>query len=322
MPKRTNLFQEIVEIIHRHMAENARVEASALLPSRTTGKLREVDVAIRARHAGYEVIVCVEAVARSRKANREWVDQMVGKHADLPTSKLVLVSEKGFTKDAREAALAQDAVPLAPDDLSGGDPARAVVGGIPSLWPKVISFQPETVSVNFAEDAPKQGWERDPPIVATEGDGVIGDIWDIVKQAYHDHFRELMEQIGMANIKENETRSVKLVLAPKEGNALQMGVNGETKTIYLVNANGQGYSVREIIVKATAKIEVSEIPLTHGRLGDVEVRFAYGQGKVGDRDALLVASAREGDEEGLLTIRVRPQEQSEDSGEVVQADAQ
>jgi hypothetical protein len=105
VPKRTNLFQEVVEILHRHMAVDATVEASALLTSRGTGTLREVDVVIRAKQAGHEVIVSVEAMARSRKADRKWVDEMVGKHADLPTSKLVLVSEKGFTKDARAREL-------------------------------------------------------------------------------------------------------------------------------------------------------------------------------------------------------------------------
>jgi hypothetical protein len=117
VPKRTNLFQEVVEILHRHMAGDATVEASAMLPSQSTGAPGEVDVVIRAKQAGHDVIVSVEAMARSRKADRTWVDSMVGKHADLPTSKLVLVSQRGFTEDARAAALARNAVPLAPEDL-------------------------------------------------------------------------------------------------------------------------------------------------------------------------------------------------------------
>jgi hypothetical protein len=68
VPKRSNLFQEVVEILHRHMAGNATVEASAMLPSQSTGALREVDVVIRAKQAGHDVIVSVEAMARSRKA--------------------------------------------------------------------------------------------------------------------------------------------------------------------------------------------------------------------------------------------------------------
>jgi hypothetical protein len=54
-------------------------------------------------------------------------------------------------------------------------------------------------------------------------------------------------------------------------------------------------------------IQVSEIPLRHGRLGEVSALFSYGEGKVGDRDALIVASTTEGAELGKLTIRVRPE---------------
>lgn len=135
MPKRRNLFQEVVEILHRHMAGDATVEASAMLPSQSTGALREVDVVIRAKQAGHDVIVSVEAMARSRKADRTWVDSMVGKHADLPTSKLVLVSQRGFTEDARAAALARNAVPLAPEDLPSSNRDRDVLKAVPALWP-------------------------------------------------------------------------------------------------------------------------------------------------------------------------------------------
>ncbi len=105
---------------------------------KSTGADREVDVVVRGTQAGHEVIVSVEAMSRSRKADREWVDQMVGKHADLPTSKLVLVSEKGFTRDARAAAIANHAVPLAPKGLAA-DPDRGVVTALTTLWPKVCS---------------------------------------------------------------------------------------------------------------------------------------------------------------------------------------
>jgi hypothetical protein len=55
------------------MAGDATVEASAMLPTQNTGALREVDVVICAKQAGHEVIVSVEAVARSavqREAGR------------------------------------------------------------------------------------------------------------------------------------------------------------------------------------------------------------------------------------------------------------
>jgi hypothetical protein len=60
-----------------------------------------------------------------------------------------------------------------------------------------------------------------------------------------------------------------------------------------------------VTVKGKVEIKVSQVPLTQGRLGEVNVTFGYGEGKVGDRDALLVLTESE---EGVtqLTMRVRP----------------
>lgn len=120
MPKRTNLFQEVVEIIHEHMAGDATVEPSAMLRNKRTGY--EVDVVLRSRSAGYEIVISVEAMGRSRPASVEWVEQMVYKHKDLPTSKLVLVAEKGFSPQARALAEAEGVAALAPEDLRTATP--------------------------------------------------------------------------------------------------------------------------------------------------------------------------------------------------------
>lgn len=102
-----------------------------MLRNTVTGDEREVDVVIRSRVAGHEVIVGVEATGKGRKADAPWVEGMVGKHADLPTSKLVLVSQAGFYEPARRLAIAKGAVPLAPEDLDAGDPDHAVLKALP-----------------------------------------------------------------------------------------------------------------------------------------------------------------------------------------------
>jgi hypothetical protein len=313
VPERTNLFQEVVEILHRHMAGDATVEASAKLPSRSTGTLREVDVAIRGRQAGYEVIVSVEAVARSRKADRKWVDEMVGKHADLPTSKLVLVAEKGFTRDARAAALASNAIPLAPEDLRSSDHDLDVVKAVPALWPKVVSFTIEELGVKFAEPAPNDGWGDSQPVVFVE-DGSLGDLMDVTQRLYEANFVELMEQIDLANATQDAVRQFTLVVEPAEGEELEIDVDGIRRTLHLLNADGRGYALRRITAVGKGEIEVSKIPLTQRRLGDWQVTFGYGEGKVGDRDALLVFSERD-DGGGALTIRVRPLGSGANAGE-------
>src|SRR5947209_6954097 len=119
MPKRTNSFQEVVAIIHRHLSDGGEVEESAFLVDRTTKRKREVDVTIRGSIAGYPVIVSVEASATERRASVEWVERMVGKHANLDTTTLVLVSEAGFTEQATERAEADAVITLQPEDVTG-----------------------------------------------------------------------------------------------------------------------------------------------------------------------------------------------------------
>jgi hypothetical protein len=141
----------------------------------------------------------------------------------------------------------------------------------------------------------------------------------VVHKVYKDKWLDLMEQLGLRDIEENEVRAFAVVIEPQEGEAVQIGVDGERKTIYLINANGNGYALRQIVAKGKGTITVSEIPLTHRRLGEVDVRFAYGEGKVGDRDALLVATDKGG--EGQLTIRIRPQKEGAALGDQEEIDA-
>lgn len=277
-----------------------------MLPSRDTGALKEVDVVIRSRHAGHEVIVSVEAVAWSRPADRNWVDKQLGRHADLPTSKLVLVSQSGFTKDARAAALARNAVPIAPEDLSGGDPSGKVVAAVKSLWPKMVTFEPHTFSVKFDDEAPKDGWSAEQPaLYADDGSRLADTIEEFVRPVYKREFLSLMEQIGLADIVDDEERQFTLVLTN-----LRPRLNGVERYVCLLNDNGRLYSLKSITVIGKGTIQVSEIPLIHGRLGEVHTLFSYGEGKIGGRDALVVATATEGDELGALTIRVRPKQET------------
>jgi hypothetical protein len=81
---------------------------------------------------------------------------MRAKHEHLETDKLVLVSEAGFTRQARELAEHFNIATLAPVDLGGDDPQGEVVNRLRSLWPKAVSLtarpgksdRPQTRRVN------------------------------------------------------------------------------------------------------------------------------------------------------------------------------
>lgn len=147
MPKRTNLFQQIIAVLHEHMSPGAEVEESSMLVDARTGQRREVDVVVRTEAAGYPVTVSVEANSSRRPADIEWVDRLIEKHRDLSTDKLVLVSQAGFTEPARKSAESKNAIALSPEDLTTDDPAGEIVNHLKSLWPKFISLRARSARI-------------------------------------------------------------------------------------------------------------------------------------------------------------------------------
>ena len=122
---------------------------------------------------------------------------------------------------------------------------------------------------------------------------------------------DLMEQIGLADVTKNEVRQLVFEVGSHDGGDILLPIDGVPKILFVLNENGRGYSVRRVRAVGPAEIKVSKIPLKRGRLGDVKLNFGFGEGKVGDRDALLVLTERD-EGGGLLTIRVRPQDPTPD----------
>jgi hypothetical protein len=184
------------------------------------------------------------------------------------------------------------------------------VRAVASLWPKVVAFTLESVGVQFAEPRPEAGW-GDQPLVFVESGQVLGNLTQVAMRVYSDRFPELVEQMGLAKIKEDVVKSFTLRIGPVEGTELQLGVNGLLRTLYLSNADGRGYALHSVIATGMGQITVSRVPLKEARLGEVNLTFGYGEGKVGDRDALLVRTEKD-DGGGALTIRFRPSEPPHD----------
>jgi hypothetical protein len=105
MPKRSNSFQRLIYHIQRQLAGQSTVTESKFLRDRVTLQEREVDVVIESKIGDYELIIGIECNASGRKATVEWVERMIGKHKDLPTNQLVLISQAGFSKASEKKAL-------------------------------------------------------------------------------------------------------------------------------------------------------------------------------------------------------------------------
>ena len=100
MPKRSNIFQRLVKLLHERLDKSWVVSESEMLTHRLTDEEREVDIVLKYKLGNHDVIVSIECTDTKRPADSTWVERMSKKHEFLPTSKLVLWSANGFYRPA------------------------------------------------------------------------------------------------------------------------------------------------------------------------------------------------------------------------------
>lgn len=301
MPKRSNLFQEVVAIIHRHMAGDASVEESAMLVDRRTGQEREVDVTITQTVGAYEVIVSVEATARGRKADIKWVDAMVGMHEDLPTSELVLVSEAGFTKTAKERADALGVTALEPEDLAGDDRAFVVVNRLESVWTKVVQIDPEEVRIAIERPDGTKKWFKALPdhMLYTDTGREVDMVVAMIRTTLDETWQQIAERLGIANLRESGERKLELLVpAPPTVRMEDEDVDRPVCVQWKLSDPPELHPVIGFKIIGKLRFEVAEVPLRHLRLGKTAV--AYGQ-STDEVPSLLVVT--EDESGGKVTLR-------------------
>jgi hypothetical protein len=307
VPKRTNLFQQVVAIIHEHLAgDGVVVEESAMLTNRLTGKKREVDVVLRSTTAGHQFVIGVEAASRQPDPiSVEWVEQMIAKHQNLPTDKVVLVSETGFTEQARDLAINEYMVPLAPETLQDGDPASPIVNAVRSLWPKHVDVSPQSVRVWV--DSPGEGVKWGCPswdLEVIADDGSSFNLLSLVGALLGtpDLWGQIREEINLANITEDAEAHITIGTGPNWA----LAIGGKRHTLFVSRVDGDELE-RIDAIEFTSKITVrvsDEIPLHHRRLAEVNVNYAFGEGSISSTPALVVAI--EGAHGYRVTARLNP----------------
>jgi len=180
MPKRTNQFQQIIHILERQLAGGGRVAESRMLRERHSGMEREVDIVIEVDVGDRRVLIGVECQARSRPADVGWIEEMIGKHATLPTNKLVLVAKAGFTQQARTKAEALNVDVLTLAEAKVVD-WTTIAGKQPHLSVATVTTIIVAASGVFAWDGPSgplPGLDLETVVYTARGErqGTIADI--------------------------------------------------------------------------------------------------------------------------------------------------
>jgi hypothetical protein len=272
------------------------VEESEMLPSASTGGRREVDVVIHATDGPYPFLIGLEATARRRPADIIWVEQMIAKHDDLPTSQLVLVCESGFTRHARLRAEKSKVATLAPRELDTCDPKQAVLAQLATLWPKFVTLTAESAQLLLRDVAGEtraiNNLNLDAEMYGQRGEAItLGEF--VVERARMGHFSELVETMRRLDHAAQLTFYARDSLPPK------VRLGGVERPLCFRNGPAsEEWIVETTAVGGVATVEIGEIPLTHRRLG--EINFSYGTGQVGDRELMAVIN------NGIITLRPAP----------------
>ncbi|MGN6588601.1 MAG: hypothetical protein ACTHKT_14200 [Solirubrobacterales bacterium] len=307
MPQRSNLFQKVVRVLHQAIAAEATVDESGFLIDSDTGSEREVDVIIETISAGHKLILAIEATAAGRKADVTWVESMLMKHTRLPSNKLVLVSEAGFSKDAREKAEENGATPIAPEDLPDDFDGGDVINKLGAIYVKMISLTPLEIEVDCEE--PEAGATETlgpPPLVEVflEDGSSCGSLVDLVRSSFKQRFFEIAEQVNLANVTETIEKDVNLNLG--DSPSAQRHDGEEPQRVCLNPVSGGEslglWPIRSARLKARMRIEVGEIRLTHKRLGPVSDGYSYGEGQIGESKATFVVTKTGEGEKGRMII--------------------
>lgn len=306
MPKRSNEFQAITYMAKRCLSNDAVVRESHELVDRHTGRFCEVDVTVSDRIAGHDVILGFECIDRSRPATVEWVDQMAGKHASLPTSELILVSRSGFTRGARMKADALGIVTVSFDQepqeieqrlrdrLQTGD--RMIRVGMRS---SLFSVEVETEDgLTASTDAARETG------IYLGNATRVGDLGLLV-DSYLASSRiagQLIDAQLQDNVKHNHATLWVEPGIEADGATLPVFIKDDAADVLL--------RVRQLTIGIDYEREDNPIEVQHAKLGEVGV--AVGRSRILDRDCLTVATmdaggqprlaVRAGHEEGTASF--------------------
>lgn len=297
MPKRTNTFQAVVFMIKKHIGDDAVVTESAELRDIVSGEKREVDVCIEANIAGHTVLICLECRDHKRAQAVGWVEEMYTKHSRLPTDRLVLVSNSGFTKGALAKARSFGIETVVPEYITE-ERASEIANWVSMVYTRLY-LRAEMV---YAWVAATESEEAEVVLalphnsVFTESRDLIVPMVEIVQKMMQEAQAKLGELIFVAS---EDTKAFTVTAEPAE---ITTGSPPAPHCLYMekVDSNPHLRRLDKIVIHGNAKIMRSDFALNSGQLqGTV---YSWGETILEGKPAVIV-STEGADDKITMTIR-------------------
>ncbi|WP_458690898.1 hypothetical protein [Nocardia tengchongensis] len=294
MPKRSNLFQEVMAIVHAHINDDSvTVTESKELVDGITGQLREVDICIERDVPGADrVTIGIECRDHpKRKQTIEWVEQMFGKHY-LLTDKLILVSSSGFTKQALAKANALKIHTITPS--SSEDLEASLTEQLNSLWAKIFRHVPTALTyVLRLPDGSLHEFRTGiggppPPNVYNEKGELESEGSEFLK------FVISSVPPDSEAYRDAETGERKFSIAVDRSTMVN-STTGEPFGLYVRESSGQFLArIESMSISGIVHVSAAELPLTRSTFG--EVNYSYGSTTLDGNKILIVSTQKPGAE--------------------------
>jgi hypothetical protein len=268
LPKRSNPFQRLIYSIQHQLSADAVVSESKLLPNLRSGSLVEVDIVIEASTGGIPLTISVECTtSTSRAATVEWVREMIGKHQDLPTDKLVLVSGSGFSHEAEEIAAAHNIETVTFDEAPAYNWSSLIATLAQSSSLKISRFDinVRSWSIRFcdSERARLQSTKNlslgTASRIYSEASEPMGTIQALVGSMLHD--KSVVERVMRKWAKDRKSE-LELTWTPPQGASVE-------------DDQGNRFAFEAFLLSLHCDVESTPVSMSPAKYGDTEVAYGY-----------------------------------------------
>jgi len=277
MPRRSNAFQRVTALLHAQLSVGATVTESEMIPDARTGELREVDITVRSEVSGYPVLVGIECADYRRRATVQWVETMLGKHADLPTDKLVLVASGGFSKQALRKAEACGAICLSLKDAENVE-WTAIVGKLPVAHLDIVNHKFQVSARLVGTDGQQITEEIALGAIITNAAGENAVHASNLALALIN--RQDVGVIIMQHMHNNSLTEHDYTLAFTAGGPM-----------FVSRADGLRWQIAELFVVLRSIRSQTVVPLEHGAMKDSLVAFGEAKGDAGELRLAVIEKA-------------------------------
>jgi hypothetical protein len=214
------------EVLVRNLEElftgsSVEVRSPDRITGRITGRLREVDITLRANVGSSPVLIGIECRDRAARADVQWIEQIVTKRDEIGAHKMIAVSSKGFSaaaiKLARERGIeARTLREVLPVEAFDWLEAREFRPCFVSYRLIDISIEVSSPQAPFQVDFPGGKLTGDHPIFFRKSDGTMATINNLL-----DHRWITLHALGIPMDEPHRIRTILKTMRPEDAMAIR-----------------------------------------------------------------------------------------------------